>query len=119
LFAFSFGHFYGIFYEVFVFVDGLPNYEASFPAASNSLFLQSLSRDTNVMLLILRPFYKFFRHANVMLNTIRIRMKKKRKKQTKNKTKTKKNKTKNNKIQTKTLQQNTQKKTKRIKLIEN
>jgi hypothetical protein len=35
LFAFSFGHFYGIFYEVFVFVDALPNYDASFPAASN------------------------------------------------------------------------------------
>jgi len=37
-------------YEVFVFVDTLPNYDASFPAASNSLFVQSLSRDTNVML---------------------------------------------------------------------
>jgi hypothetical protein len=35
-------------YEVFVFVDTLPNYDASFP--SNSLFLQSLSCDTNVML---------------------------------------------------------------------
>ena len=75
LFAFSFGHFYGIFYEVFVFVDKLPNYDASYPAASNLLFLQSLSRDTNVMLLILRPFYNFYRHANVMLNTIKVRYK--------------------------------------------
>ena len=37
-------------YEVFVFVDTLPNYDASFPSVSNSLFVQFLSRDTNVML---------------------------------------------------------------------
>jgi hypothetical protein len=37
-------------YEMFVFVDTLPNYDASFPAAPNSLVVRSLSRDTNVML---------------------------------------------------------------------
>jgi hypothetical protein len=43
LFAFSFGHFYGIFYEVFVFVDALPNYDASFPAAFGTFKILTVS----------------------------------------------------------------------------